>query len=690
MPNRPAITAHVMNTSLMSCDLEMFAAIGVDAELLERFRVRRVTHEEAPFVCGIRYRSDHLEGVAFPYVDPDSGHIVAWRLRRDNPEVETDGTPIAKYVSSPDPRHFYFAPDVGPLLKDASIPVVIVEAEKSVLAVTAAADRAGRPVVVVGCGGCWGWRGRSGKTTNANGARVDEKGPVPDFARVEWRKRDVVIAFDANAATNAQVQSARSALAAVLTGRGGEVRIAELPTEDAVNGPDDYLAKHGGPALFALVDAAKPAAKGGRRPPRPKQGREVIFEEPEPWPDPVDGAALVEGIAAIFDKYIALPDGASTALALWALHAFAFEAWFTSPTLCLTSPTKRCGKTLALIVLGALVSRRLFASNVTAAVLYRAIEKYQPVLLIDEADSFIRESDELRGVLNSGHTKTTAMVLRAVGEDHDPRMFSTWCAKAIALIGKLPATLADRAIEIPMRRRTSKERVQRLRQDRIEGECLDLRRQAVRWAGDHLTNLRAADPDVPATLHDREADCWRCLLAVADEVGGHWPTRARAAATALSGDVTEDDDLSLELLHDVRQVFEDLSATFLASKVLVKTLAELDSRPWGDWRHGKPITTRAVADRLRPFGVVPVSNGSARGYHKDRFEDAWRRYPLLKASSRQAPNNDGGEVPLTNRQADSAADTLRSGETAIKTGMPDALTVSRGGEPSNTPEVVEI
>lgn len=257
MPNRPAITAHVMNTSLMSCDLEMFAAIGVDAELLERFRVRRVTHEEAPFVCGIRYRSDHLEGVAFPYVDPDSGHIVAWRLRRDNPEVETDGTPIAKYVSSPDPRHFYFAPDVGPLLKDASIPVVIVEAEKSVLAVTAAADRAGRPVVVVGCGGCWGWRGRIGKTTNANGARVDEKGPVPDFARVEWRKRDVVIAFDANAATNTQVQSARSALAAVLTGRGGEVRIAELPTEDAVNGPDDYLAKHGGPALFALVDAAK-------------------------------------------------------------------------------------------------------------------------------------------------------------------------------------------------------------------------------------------------------------------------------------------------------------------------------------------------------------------------------------------------------------------------------------------------
>ena len=76
---------------------------------------------------------------------------------------------------------------------------------------------------------------------------------------------------------------------------------------------------------------------------------------------------------------------------------------------------KRCGKTLLLIVLGALVPRRLFASNVTPAVLFRTIEKYRPTLLIDEADTFIRENDELRGVLNSGHTRTTAVVIRAVG-----------------------------------------------------------------------------------------------------------------------------------------------------------------------------------------------------------------------------------------------------------------------------------
>ena len=33
---------------------------------------------------------------------------------------------------------------------------------------------------------------------------------------------------------------------------------------------------------------------------------------------------------------------------------------------------------------------------------------------------------------------------------NEPRRFSTWCPKAIALIGKLPPTLHDRAIEIPI------------------------------------------------------------------------------------------------------------------------------------------------------------------------------------------------------------------------------------------------
>src|SRR5262249_44497736 len=157
-------------------------------------------------------------------------------------------------------------------------------------------------------------------------------------------------------------------LAAELTRRGARVRIVDVPPEEGINGPDDYVGKHDHVALFALIDAATPYATKSairEKPEKPKQGRDVQLENPKPWPDPVDGAALLETIARTFGRYLALPAHASTAIALWVLHAYAFEAFFTSPFLAITSPVKRCGKTLLLIVLGALAPRRLFASNVT-------------------------------------------------------------------------------------------------------------------------------------------------------------------------------------------------------------------------------------------------------------------------------------------------------------------------------------
>ena len=483
-------------------------------------------------------------------------------------------------------------------------------------------------------------------------------------------------------------------VAASCRAAGLEVRIVTVPDVPDKGDVSDYLDTHTKTDLVQLAKTAPlfqktvprvadEATPPGKTTTAVKQGHAVLLEDPEPWPEPVDGVALLDAIAGVFSRYLAMPPHASTALALWVVHAYAFDAWFASPFLAITSPTKRCGKTLLLIILGALISRRLFAANVTPAVLFRAIEKYRPVLLIDEADSFIRNSDELRGVLNSGHTRTTAVVIRAVGDDHDSRAFSTWCPKAIALIGKLPDTLADRAIEVSMRRRTARETVARLRQDQIEAECADWRRQAVRWATDHQPVLQAHDPPVPATLHDRAADCWRPLLAVADVVGGSWRDRAREAARALSGEATDGDDIAVQLLHDVRAVFEEADATFMSSSQLVTKLAEMDSRPWADWRHGKAITTRAVADRLRPFGVVPVSNRTERGYHRDRFKDAWTRYSPPEVSQRHKVNDSGGEVALANRHAVLGGDTLQSEETPIETGAGDTVTVSPGEKGSD-------
>jgi putative DNA primase/helicase len=267
---------------------------------------------------------------------------------------------------------------------------------------------------------------------------------------------------------------------------------------------------------------------------------------------------------------------------------------------------------------------------------FRAVEKYTPTLLIDEADTFLRDKDELRGILNSGHTRANAFVVRTVGDDHEAATFSTWSPVAVAMIGRLPATLEDRALVIRMRRRTPAEKVERLRADRLH-ELEPLRRKAARFAADNLVRIGAADPPIPPFASDRTADNWRPLLAIADAAGGPWPKRAREAARQLAGDELQEDGDGVLLLGDIHDLFVCDGTDRLTSDRIVQALKEMEERPWPEFRHGQPITARQAARLLKPFDISPkviklTPGHTARGYHHDDFEDAFDRY-LASASA---------------------------------------------------------
>ena len=363
---------------------------------------------------------------------------------------------------------------------------------------------------------------------------------------------------------------------------------------------------------------------------RPSVGAIPLLSDPEPWPHPVDGAELLAALCEAISRFIVLPTGALEAMALWVLHAHAHDAFFVSPRLALYSPEKRCGKTNAMTILATLVPRPLPASNISAAGVFRTIEKYKPTMLMDEVETYVKDNEELRGILNSGHTRANAFVVRLVGEQHEPATFSTFAPIAFALIGKLPSTLEDRSIVIPMRRRVRAESIERIRVDRLT-QFTSQQRQAARWAADHLDELREADPLIPELENDRAADNWRPLLAIADVVGGQWPQRAREAlATLLSGDAG-DDSTAVLLLGDIRDIFVSTGAPRLASEEVARDLAKLEERPWPEWRQGKPITPPQVARLLKPFGIRPqaVRTGAAttkRGYKLEEFADAFARY----------------------------------------------------------------
>ena len=362
--------------------------------------------------------------------------------------------------------------------------------------------------------------------------------------------------------------------------------------------------------------------------------------DPEAWPTPVDGAALLEQIVETIARYVALPRFAAEAIALWVVQAHAHENFFISPILAITSPVLGCGKTRLITLLSALTPRPLPASNVTTASLFRAIEKWRPTLLIDEADTYLRENEELRGVLNSGHNRAGARILRCVGEDHEPRWFSTWCGKAIALIGKLPATLASRSICVEMRRLGPGEMVEQLRPDRL-AHLEPLRRMAWRWARDHEEALRDADPEMSASLRDRAADNWRPLLAIAALAGGGWPEKARQAAEALeTGDDAE--ALGILLLRDLRTLFDERETDRLPSEDIVKALTRMEDRAWPEYRRGKPITPRQLATLLKGFGIEPrtlrLDDDVRKGYDLADFQDAFARYtPQPSVTALQSP-----------------------------------------------------
>ena len=419
-----------------------------------------------------------------------------------------------------------------------------------------------------------------------------------------------------------------------------------------------------------------------------KQGHAIVFPEPEPWLEPVDGAALLDGIAEAIRNHVFMPDHCRDACALWVVHSFLTERFLVSPRLGIRSPTKACGKTLLLDVLGRLVARPLTTASVTPAAIFRVVEAHRPTLLIDEADTFLYDNDELRGVLNGNRKGST--VLRTVGDDHEPRAFSVYTAVAIALIGALPDTLHDRAVTIDLQRRRPNEMITPYRPDRADH--LDtLARKAMRWAEDHADRIGEWDPAMPDGVINRMADNWRPLLAIAAAAKGEWPQRARKAAEASRG--AEGDEASrLELLlADIRTIAK--GKVQMASADLVKELVASEGRPWAEMgKAGKPLTQNKLARMLKPLGIVPENiyvgdEKRPKGYVFKHFEEAFTRYlppegasePLNRYNADETGTSDLFQTAQPNPDV-----AVRKCEKSNNDGPCSGVAVAKGGSSEKT------
>jgi putative DNA primase/helicase len=104
----------------------------------------------------------------------------------------------------------------------------------------------------------------------------------------------------------------------------------------------------------------------------------------EPWPEKVDGAALLTELRKHFTRYVVLPKHADVALALWVLHTWVFDYSDITSYLAITSPTKRCGKTVLMTMLYWLCCRAKKNDSMSKASIYRSVEAERPTLILDE------------------------------------------------------------------------------------------------------------------------------------------------------------------------------------------------------------------------------------------------------------------------------------------------------------------
>jgi hypothetical protein len=412
-------------------------------------------------------------------------------------------------------------------------------------------------------------------------------------------------------------------------------RLAALPTlryEQVRGEAADRL----GIRVFVLDDAVMERRAAGNAG-DDRQGSAVTLLPTEPWPEAVDGEALVAEIERTIHRHVILTSEQALTVALWAFHTHASEFAEHFPRLHIASPTKQCGKSRLLMTVALLVPKPLKIENTTMAAMFRVLAKWQPTLLIDEADSFLRrdgkDNDDIRSLLDSGHERGGG-ILRTVGEDFEPRVFPVWGPVAIAGIRDIPETVEDRSLTIHLRRKLPNESVERLPRDRTA--IADSGRKIARWVADHGEQLNDADPALPETLGDRARDNWRPLIAIADAISPSLGERARSAALGLSKEaqIYAPDDNALLMLADVAAIFSEKRQDRLRSQTLVEELIKLADRPWTKWgRNGQGLTQNALARLLRPFGIVPCSirfepkpRPTAHGYELGPIAEAYNRY----------------------------------------------------------------
>jgi hypothetical protein len=339
---------------------------------------------------------------------------------------------------------------------------------------------------------------------------------------------------------------------------------------------------------------------------------------------------ILTEVSDFLGRYIFMGDDEKLIVALWVLHSWQFSESCTTPNvtpyLYVNSPQKGSGKTLVIDTLELLVRNPARATDMSESTLFRLIASVQPTLMLDEVDTVFgggAKHEGLRGAINGGYRRG-GHVWRTDGLE--PVKFSTFGAKLLAGIQnmQLPDTIRDRCIPIELRRATREEldTIQPLYHYEIEDEVEELCNRVHAWSIGVENRCRDYRPEVMRELSPRQWEISRELVSMAHLCGCE--RQVREALSRILTASPETTTIEQDLLKLCKDAFEsEQGFTKMTGADLLAYLGERDPRFAG-------LSGKGLAVKLQPFGVkattIRIGNATHRGYHRETFIDAWKRY----------------------------------------------------------------
>ena len=350
-------------------------------------------------------------------------------------------------------------------------------------------------------------------------------------------------------------------------------------------------------------------------------------------------ASALESGVAFLKKYMRFEeDWEPDLVSLWTGLSWVYDAFRFTPYLHITSPETNCGKSTLLRCVGKLARKPWSPISASEAAIYNLIEESRPTLLMDEIDTIWGDkgkgNEPLRGILDAGFEKGLK-VPRII--KFKLKEYEVFCPKCIAGIGKIPNTIGNRSIHIPLSRQSPEDRASVFRESDVEIEVEPIRTFYGTWGPSAIATLTRMRPAMPSELDGRQMDITEPLLALADLAGPEWGERARNAIVAA---FSQGEDLSdsLLLLTSMRVLFLTKNAERLHTKEVLEGLVSMEdaNAPWPGWweRQLKNNETRGpamkLAKMLKAFNITPrdmrFGDKTLKGYDRIDFERAWKKY----------------------------------------------------------------